>query len=339
MRTLLLLLACLVSPAHAVGFSFSNVPIPLFSETVLHEILGRDYILSPAVLGMEGGISMTVRDIREEEALSILRHVLRSQGVDIQELPGGVLYLDALGSAPGGDDLLPGQPPVAQGPESVAVYRPRFRSVDFLRSAIELTGVKTQGSGDVLVYGGTLDQTGKAREILSAVDVSLASVNVRAALLEVTESEDSSRSLSSALSLLSGKVGIQFQAGTELQNFIRFKNTNLGVILSALEGDSRFRYVAEPSLGVLNGQEARLVVGSDEPVRGGPANAKLRLMCLFLKLQEQNHEEQSRNKECHKQGYLSHSMARKPDKRNECTNRQFNGISGKRRKHDEQIIG
>ena len=39
-------------------------------------------------------------------------------------------------------------------------------------------------------------------------------------------------------------------------------------MLSAIDSDSRFKYVSEPSMQILDGQKGRLVVGSEVPVRG-----------------------------------------------------------------------
>jgi type II secretory pathway component GspD/PulD (secretin) len=259
-------LACSSVGVHAVGFQFSDISLPVFAETVLKGVLRRDYILSPALL--EKGdilLRVNVANVKEDEALRILRNVLFSQGIATHDLAGGVLFLDAVSSAV---DVAVSSPSAPVLPDVVEVYRPRFRSVAFLHKALTFTGVQVQGEGDTLVIAGTSEQLKRAKTLLGSVDASVSSVDVRAVLLEVTESSEISRSFSSVFSLLSGKLGVQLQAGTQLQNFFRFKSTSITAILSALNGDSRFRYIAEPSLGVLDGHEARLVVGSDEPVRG-----------------------------------------------------------------------
>lgn len=274
MKRLLILLALLLSHgamAAGLGLEFKNITVPQLSQAVLKGILHRGYVLSPAVLAQEERFSVSVNYIDDKQVLPLLEAILTSQGIAITELESGVLFLDVVPPTPqAGKGAASPEAPQLATPEIIDVYRPKFRSVEFLRSALVFTGVQVipQNDPDVLVFGGTPEQMGKARALLRSVDFAVSGVNIRAVLLEVTESSDESRSLSGVLSLLSGKLGIQLSGGARLQNYVSFKNTTLTAVLSALEGDSRFKYVAEPSLGVLDGQEARLVVGSEEPVRG-----------------------------------------------------------------------
>jgi general secretion pathway protein D len=66
-----------------------------------------------------------------------------------------------------------------------------------------------------------------------------------------------------------------YQAGNALINGLAYKGSNMTAALSAIDGDSRFKYVAEPSLRVVDGEIARLVFGSEVPTRGAITQDKL----------------------------------------------------------------
>lgn len=273
--------------ASAVGLDFHDLPVSQFAETVFKQVLGRDYVVSSAVAASPERVSISVREVSPDRVLDLASSILRLHGVVVVERHG-VLFLEALPPVPpvvdsgrrseSGVDMpaplmqgfVPGTfPGAAAG--AVEVYRPRAQSVEILRSVAKFAGAQViegeAGTLPVVVFSGTPDVVERAQFAMRAVDRAPMSVHVRAAIMEVTDSTDSNRSLSGVLSLLSGRLGITIGA-TGSGNSITFKNTNITAVLSAVDGDSRFRYVAEPSLKVVDRQKARLVVGSEVPVRG-----------------------------------------------------------------------
>jgi type II secretory pathway component GspD/PulD (secretin) len=74
--------------------------------------------------------------------------------------------------------------------------------------------------------------------------------------------------LNVALTALADRVGLVFAAGTNLVNRLTWQTSGLNAVLSAIDGDSRFRYVAEPLIRVIDGEQAKFLVGSEQPTRG-----------------------------------------------------------------------
>lgn len=176
------------------------------------------------------------------------------------------------GRVAGGQSQLPLQGQQWQGSGGVSQQVGQFGQPDNrTMHAASAPAVQVAGASasDVLIYGVAESKAGKISALLEQVDTALPVVSIRAVLLEVSDSSDSSRSIQGALQLLSGKIGIAYQAGAALAGgAINIKGHDLQAVLSLVDGDSRFRYVTEPTLQVVSGETATLTVGSDVPVRG-----------------------------------------------------------------------
>lgn len=261
------------------------------------------YVLTPDVLANAAKLSMSVKNMEREKVPGLLSEVLKGAGVAVNERQG-ILYLERLApvvealSVPSVAGAVPQsgqvQNPLAlnpmgqqfgmfgqqqnqltyyqngQAPKSVAFHKPRGKSMEFLATVAKLAGAyvpENKGKGDVLVYAGDEETTARAKRLLEEVDIEAQTLSVRAALLEFTEGDNSSKSLSLALSALGGKLGANYQAGSPLSNAITWNGVNIQAALGLIDGDRRFKYLAETSLRVADGEQARFVVGSEVPVR------------------------------------------------------------------------
>jgi len=121
---------------------------------------------------------------------------------------------------------------------------------------------------DVLVYTGKPSCMSKVERLLSQLDRPSVAVELRGAILEVTDSKENVRSLQAVLGLLAGRVKFAIDAGTAAANSVTLKSVTLSSVLSAVDGDTRFRSISEPSLRVVEGETAKLTIGQDVPVRG-----------------------------------------------------------------------
>lgn len=285
MKKLLIVLAFVSqwATAQSVGLEFKGVTIPELSEAVIKGVLKSDYVMSPEVLTNSARLTLSIRSVQPGEVLPTLQNVLRTAGVDVVER-AGVFYVQKVGPAAPAPVMEPSQlvqpvralsSPVdaiftSGAPEEVAYHRPRGKSVEFLHAVAKMAGAvvpEQKGVQDVVIFGGSKATVAKVSKLLNEIDTARASLSVKAALIEFTEGETASRSFSIALAALGGRLGISMAAQT-LANAIQIKGTNLQAALSAIDGDRRFRYVAEPQLRVMDGETARFVVGSEVPTRG-----------------------------------------------------------------------
>lgn len=121
---------------------------------------------------------------------------------------------------------------------------------------------------DVLVFTGKPVALAKAAALLEKLDRPTVAVQLRGAILEITDGADKIRSFSAALNILGQKVGFDISSGLTASNSAFIRTSSLNVIAAAVDGDSRFRYLSEPSLRVLEGETAKLTVGQEVPTRG-----------------------------------------------------------------------
>lgn len=306
MKKLILTFLFSINTVFAAGVSFDlkGVGVPELVEVVVKGYLQRDFVMTPEVLNNGSKLSMSVKNMEREKVPGLLSEVLKGSGVAVNERQG-ILYLEKLSASVESSPVVPsvaggvpqsgqmqnpyglnpmGQPfgmfgqqqnqlsyyQNGQAPKSVGFHKPRGKSMEFLATVAKLAGAyvpENKGKGDVLVYAGDEETTARAKKLLEEVDIEAQTLSVRAVLLEFTEGDSSSKSLSLALSALAGKLGVNYQAGSPLNNAISWHGVNIQAALGLIDGDRRFKYLAEPSLRVADGEQARFVVGSEVPVR------------------------------------------------------------------------
>ncbi|GBG01432.1 bacteriophage-related lipoprotein [Azospira sp. I13] len=302
-RRFALIAVILAAPAWAdLGMNFKSITPPALAEAVIKGVLNRDYVMTSEVQSITTPLTMSIRNVPSDQVLSVLRSTLASVGIRIEDR-GGILYVErgtpspvAVDSVGHQETLTQSQPMLAgmfSKPDLAAdgevySYFPRNRSPEFLAQVVRLFGghvvsssnamapgvtspapvQPNQAKADVLIYRISAERNAKLLKLLQDIDRPQASVNVRAAVLEYSLGSESSRSVSAVFDLLRGKLGLSYAAGKVAANTMTFSGASLSAVLSAVDGDSRFKYVAEPSLRVLDGEKARLTVGQEVPVRG-----------------------------------------------------------------------
>ena len=292
-----LLLALLVAPviAHAenVSLSFKAIPVMDFAEATYKAMLGKDYVITPDLIGLDKRVTINVKTIDRSKLPQLLGDVLASVGVRARE-SGGIVRLEKVPGDggpllaaidPSGrvlDAPLPGRaasaPDKPVEPEDFEVYRPRNRTVEYLQMLMRAAGLPVgmpgqaqgqQSAQDQMVIAGTEEKRAKVRKLLEQLDQKPVVMNVRAALVEFTDSKDDSFSLGAVLDVLGGRLQLALNAGTVASgNFARLKTGSIDAVLKAINGDSRFRFRTQPSLRLVDGERGRLMVGSEVPVRG-----------------------------------------------------------------------
>jgi general secretion pathway protein D len=288
---LALLLAPFVAHAENVSLSFKAVPVLDFAEATYKAMLGKDYVITPDLIGMDKRVTISVKAIDRSKLPQLLDDVLASVGVRARE-SGGIVRLEKAPSLDGGplqakpdaprvlDTQLPNRAITASDkeaePESFEVYRPKNRTVEYLQMLMRTAGlpVGMPGQGqqsvqDQMVISGTDEKRAKVRKLLEQLDQRPVVMNVRAALVEFTDSKDDAFSLGAVLDVLGGRLQLALNAGTVASgDFARLKTGSIDAVLKAINGDSRFRFRTQPSLRLVDGERGRLMVGSEVPVRG-----------------------------------------------------------------------
>jgi type II secretory pathway component GspD/PulD (secretin) len=299
-----ILSGCLLSLAQlafAADYAFDNVPLPSFAAAVIKNGFNREVMIHPTVLAKTISLNVTVPDGQAfstiENALLLHGVMLRDDGTIIYLLPASganphVLFSDSapeLRLNPPSSPVTPywgniknsekadffdeTKPGIPKEDLNIVVYRPRYKDVSYLAEIVEFSGGRVlpskTGYSSMLVYGVADDeQAEKVQKSLELVDVAENSIRLHVAFIEVTGADTSGFTLSGLIKMLSGRFSLNFGASRAAGVGLSIKNTSIDSVLSVLDEQVTFKYLAEPSLAVVHGKEARLVVGSDVPLRG-----------------------------------------------------------------------
>jgi general secretion pathway protein D len=272
--------------AQPLSLNFHEIPVVAFAEATYKSILGKDLIIAPDVIGIDSKVTILVKAVDKAKLPKLLADVLQSVGVVAREVDGliklervvNVAAQTAVANDASKKTVLALEPQPIE-PNDYEVYRPQYRTVDYLQVALRSAGLAL-GTGaaapttaqssslDALIISGNDARRKTIRSLIEKLDQRPHVVNVRAALVEFTESNNESWSIGGVLSILNDKLGITANATNSSTNFSRLKTGGIDVVFGAMSGDSRFRFLTRPSIRLVDGEQGRMQVGSDVPVRG-----------------------------------------------------------------------
>jgi len=272
-----------------VSLNFKDVPVLSFVEAAYKGVLGRDYLIAPNVVGMDARVTVSIKSVQRAKLPALVADVLQQTGLRVRDVDG-LLRIERLPESQTSSKPLIDPVPVVSvsGPVAITapsttqsvpeeidyeVYRPQNRTADYLNSVLRFasglaSGGSQTSSSDVVVVSGSAEKRRKLMELLHQLDSRPAVVNVRAALVEFSDTQSDSISVGGILSVMAGKLSLSMGSTTTTGSFLRWKTGSIDSVLGALAGDSRFRYRTQPSIRLIDGEQGRLQVGSDVPTRG-----------------------------------------------------------------------
>lgn len=246
---ILLIAAPAETNAPLTSLSFDNIKISTFLRTVYQETLGTDYVLEPEVVADERLVNVRVYDFRDKKKLAAF---LSSMGYKVESRNG----VDYIGKADKVDDL------------DFVVYAPKHKSVAQLRQALGgMFAGQFVGDERQIVFKGAKAETAKLKKILRHFDTKPAELVVRGKIYEVSKKTTDASSLSIIADVFKN-AGLAVSSGSQLVNFLSFKDSHVNAYFSALDKDDRFKLISEPSLRIQANKTATLTVGADVPTLG-----------------------------------------------------------------------
>lgn len=260
-------------PAQPVSVDMQSVSVSELSRLVFSEMMRASYFVAPEILADDRKVSITLKGLKKSEAIKSALEAFQSVGVDVVRKEG-VYFLtqkkidNLIGLAVNGVVASVDGVPLEDKRE-YEIYRPRHRSPEFLAKVAKFAGAgvpEMDMQGGFVVFAALPEKLEKIKALLASADSLPLSVTIKAALIEYSEGNDKGQSF--ALDVLTNRLGIQLHAGAALGNSITLQGATIQAVMSAIEGDSRFHYMAQPLLRVNDGERAVLSVGSDVPVRG-----------------------------------------------------------------------
>jgi len=266
--------------AKGVLLELNAVPLPQALNMIYVQVFDKPFMLDPELAKSDKVVTFRITPDIDERAF--IKRYLGNMNIAIYNKQG----IDYVASF---------TPKAYKPPQETFVYRPRFRSVEYLSDILagQFTGsFNTQRSGmpsgqisadsaepgtasdfinrtgDVLVYYGQKAEIKRMQTLLPLIDTASEEVIVAAYVFEVQTSERNGSGLALAAKLLSGKLNIQVGASGGFDNFIRVNTGSLDMLYELFRTDSRFHVVSSPRLRVRNNAAATFSVGSDVPVLG-----------------------------------------------------------------------
>lgn len=246
---ILLIAAPAETNAPLTSLSFDNIKISTFLRTVYQETLGTDYVLEPEVVADERLVNVRVYDFRDKRKLTAF---LASMGYKVENRNG----VDYIGKADKVDDL------------DFVVYAPKHKSVAQLRQALGgMFAGQFAGDERQLVFKGAKTETARLKTVLETFDTKPAELVVQGKIYEVSKKTTDASSLSIIADVFKN-AGLAVSSGSQLVNFLSFKDSHVNAYFSALDKDDRFKLISEPSLRIQANKTATLTVGADVPTLG-----------------------------------------------------------------------
>lgn len=304
---LMLFLTSFSSLAETVSFNLDHVPVMELAKLVYAEVSKSNFVIDSSILDLKDNVSVHFNDLERVQAVSVLETLLKSRGVEIDKT-GTVIFLRAAREGveiEPEDEIFFYRPKYRSTSYIVDLCGALFKDgkFSFQRKVSNPVPVPVAGmnSGaepaqtnstipqslpkkpvdtgtsaysqlnkdvDAFFFTGSVSDIDKLKKLLVQVDTAVSQVIVKGMVYEVTTDSREGSAFGLAMTLLQGKFGLTIGNNTTIGDSISFKNASIEAVFSALNSDSRFKSVSNPSLRVQSGSNARFSVGSDVPVLG-----------------------------------------------------------------------
>lgn len=274
-----------------VSFDFKKVSVPEFSQLMFAEILGHDFIIANDVLNTDKRLTVKVKDYPKSGVIKFLTDYLKQEGIALDKvnnvwqlsfakttpvLDAGTLHSslelptqnESVTVGEGGKSEIKSQLDF----DAVFSYTPKHKSAPNVVKFMQSLGLEvlTPDTITPIIYAlpKTLDNA-RFSQIIALVDKPIDSLILRASIVEFsdTQTDDTGIAIKTVFDLLKTRLNLTLSLGQALANTISLKNTTLDAVFSATAGDTRFNYLANPTLRVMDGIQASLLVGAEVPTR------------------------------------------------------------------------
>lgn len=121
---------------------------------------------------------------------------------------------------------------------------------------------------DKLVFYGPPAEVKAVESLLSRLDVPTGQVEIRAGIYEYQTGKNEGSAINAAIKLFNSKLGLSINGGAQAGSSVKIGFTGIDAVLSLLDEDTRFRYVARPTVLAKDGEAVRFFSGEDVRVVG-----------------------------------------------------------------------
>lgn len=126
----------------------------------------------------------------------------------------------------------------------------------------------TAKSVDKLVFFGPNLEAKAVLSLLARLDVPHPQIEIKAGIYEFQKGNSEGAAINAVVSLFNSKLGITINGGASSGSSVSVKLPSLDAALQLLDNDSRFKYVARPTVLTKDGESVRFFAGEDVRVVG-----------------------------------------------------------------------
>lgn len=273
---LFLFLAFIAGQAVSASIKLDNVPISNLARLYFSEINQHDYTLPDDLIKDERRVSLSVTGT-PQKLLSTLTEILNGYGYEVAKT-GGLIQVKKSTEQPGTE-------------KEFFIYRPKARTarylVDVLRtfypgitqaaqgipSTPPVTGdysptsatAQLENRSDRLLFKGSTTDISALRRQLAILDVPTPAIELQIFLIEQGRNNGNQTGFSAIIDKL-GPISLTMGSLPAAGDVLKIASGSIDLVLSALKTDNAFSVYTSPRLLLVDGKQARLVVGQDVPV-------------------------------------------------------------------------
>lgn len=296
MRLLCLLLFAVILPSFAassvanpvspvIGFTVDRLPLQQVLMIFYDQCEHRGLVLDPGLQKLDDPVTFKSPSLPCAQVRSVLLELLSRVGLSIE--------------SKGGFDLVKRVKQIEERDSWLQVlYEPKYRDALELADMVmvlvrkgsfahQRKGVVQLGSAspevpetgtnvasmmskpvDRLLFVGPADECSAVQSLLSRLDVPAAQVELRAGVYEFQSSDSSGSAINAVLSLFKGRLTVDASSVVQPGAAIKLVSGGVDAALSLLDHDSRFKYVARPSVLAKDGEPVHFFAGEQVRVNG-----------------------------------------------------------------------
>lgn len=121
---------------------------------------------------------------------------------------------------------------------------------------------------DKLVFFGPATEAKAVESLLSRLDVASPQIEISAGIYEFQSGKTEASAVTAALNLFNGKFGVSLNGGSTTGSSLKLSLPIIDAALSLLDGDTRFKYVAQPKVLAKDAEQVVFTSGQDVRVDG-----------------------------------------------------------------------
>ena len=270
------LLSFIADQAIPASIKLDNVPISNLARLYFSEINHQDYTLPDELIKDERRVSLSVSGT-SQKLLSTLTEILNGYGYEVSKTGGFIQVKKSTEQSATDKDFFIYRPKARTARYLVDVLRTFYPGITQAAQGIPSTPPVTgdysptsataqlENRSDRLLFKGSKQDISALRRQLAILDVPTPAIELQIFLIEQGRNNGNQTGFAAIIDKL-GPLSLTIGSLPAAGDVLRIASGSIDLVLSALKTDNSFSVYTSPRLLLVDGKQARLVVGQDVPV-------------------------------------------------------------------------